>query len=213
MAFTPKLTIKVSEGIHYNPETFASHKLANIFAVDTPEEMIELFANEKVISFDTETTHVGSTVFHDCPDGIVRRIVGTGKSAGYQDIPFCISLSDGQVGVSIYDTPENGFAKFKALSVLFEDESIEKVAHNTKYDLQMLKNIGMEVKGQIHDTMIMSKLLDENKRSHTLLDLVTPLGGITNFEHMVKHYKMTVMKATQGVNYAEIDRDLMTQYA
>lgn len=38
---------------------------------------------------------------------------------------------------------------------------IPKTFHNSKYDLNMLKNIGLEVLGRIWDTMIMVQLIDE----------------------------------------------------
>lgn len=43
-----------------------------------------------------------------------------------------------------------------------------KIGHNVKFDLEMLKNAGIEVQGPFADTMIMDWLLDATGRSHGL---------------------------------------------
>ncbi len=43
-----------------------------------------------------------------------------------------------------------------------------KIAHNLKFDLQMLRNIGVEIGGPIADTMIASYVLDASSREHGL---------------------------------------------
>lgn len=45
-----------------------------------------------------------------------------------------------------------------------ETEKNMKIAHNIKFDLQMLRNIGVEVKGQVFDTMIAGFLLDSSEQ-------------------------------------------------
>ncbi|MCL4131294.1 UNVERIFIED_CONTAM: hypothetical protein GTU68_010209 [Idotea baltica] len=46
----------------------------------------------------------------------------------------------------------------------FEDESIEKVGHNLKYDIKVLSNYCMPVKGQLFDTMIAHYLINPDMR-------------------------------------------------
>lgn len=43
-----------------------------------------------------------------------------------------------------------------------------KIFHNCSFDLKFLKKFGFEVNGVIHDTMVMSYLLDENRSSNSL---------------------------------------------
>ncbi|MFZ3137676.1 MAG: DNA polymerase I [Thermodesulfovibrionales bacterium] len=50
----------------------------------------------------------------------------------------------------------------------FEDEGIAKTGHNLKYDILMLRQEGIQVKGFLYDTMIASYLLNPNKPSHSL---------------------------------------------
>ena len=46
----------------------------------------------------------------------------------------------------------------------FENEKIEKVAQNLKYDLAILKRYGIEVKGKTFDTMIAHFLIQPETR-------------------------------------------------
>lgn len=48
--------------------------------------------------------------------------------------------------------------------MVFEDESITKIAQNAKYDLQVLQNYGVQVKGKVFDTMIAHYLIDPDTR-------------------------------------------------
>ena len=49
-----------------------------------------------------------------------------------------------------------------------EDVSIEKVFHNAQYDIGWLTTLGIEVKGRIHDTMVATALINENRFTYTL---------------------------------------------
>ncbi len=93
--------------------------------------------------FDTETTGV---------DAISDRIVGMSFSiephkAWY--VPF------NQVNTTQYAN---------ILRPLFEDASIGKIAQNIKFDLLVLRSIGITVKGEKSDTMILHYLLDPESR-------------------------------------------------
>lgn len=46
-------------------------------------------------------------------------------------------------------------------------EEIEKIMHNSKYDIQMFLNIGIRVKGKIWDTMLMIHLINEEQFCRT----------------------------------------------
>jgi len=58
-----------------------------------------------------------------------------------------------------------------ALGPILEDESIEKVGQNIKYDMIVLKKEGVEIRGIVCDTMLASYLLDPSRRGHSLDDL------------------------------------------
>lgn len=64
------------------------------------------------------------------------------------------------------------FGDFKTeLSGLFADETIKKTGHNLKFDILHLGAAGIPVHGLTDDSMIMSYLLNANRRAHNLKDL------------------------------------------
>lgn len=207
-----KAVIQKGKGYVYLPETFK--RQPNSFVVDTPEEMLNRikpleFMGKKLISFDTET-HPYYANSQMLPANVVRRWVGSGKSATPQDYPFCISVCDGVNNYTIFDSIENNFEKFKGLAPLFEDASIDKIAHNIKYDMHMVANVGMKIVGKLHDTVVLTKLVDENRKSYQLRDLAAHYEkGITLYEYMVDNYK-TVNKIK---DYRHIPKPLLIEYA
>jgi DNA polymerase-1 len=63
------------------------------------------------------------------------------------------------------------------LSPLLEADTLSKLAHNLKYDYSVLKHgLGVELKGQLLDTMIGAYLVEPSRRSFKLDDLCLELG-------------------------------------
>lgn len=56
----------------------------------------------------------------------------------------------------------------KKLKVIFEDESVKKIAHNMKFDYRVMKNVGVNVVNIYFDTMIASYLFNPGTRQHGL---------------------------------------------
>lgn len=207
--------IQKGNGYSYIAATFAKeHAKENFIEVEDPDELLRLvepfeYRGRKFITFDTET-HPHFKSSQEVPPTVVRRWVGTGKQATPQDYPFCLSICDGKNAYTIYDSIENGFAKLKKLAPLFEDPSIEKIAHNTKFDMHMFANAGLRIVGKLHDTVVLSKLADENRTSYALRDLAArKKGGIVKFEYMVDAYK----QMNKVKDYRMIPKELLTQYA
>lgn len=126
--------IQQGDGYTYNPATFKEHIVDKFIELQDPQELLNRvkpfeFKGRRFITFDTET-HPHFRNSHIVPKEVVRRWVGTGKKATPQDYPFSIQVCDGKNSYIIYDTVENNFTKFRQLSPLFEDPSVEKVAHN-----------------------------------------------------------------------------------
>lgn len=76
--------------------------------------------------------------------------------------------------------------------------------------MHMLANAGMKIVGKLHDTVVLAKLTDENRKSFQLRDIAAKLPrGITKFEYMVDNYKQM-----NGVkDYRQIPRELLSEYA
>ncbi|MCW4468665.1 DNA polymerase I [Flavobacterium sp. MFBS3-15] len=100
---------------------------------------------QPVVSFDTETTGICA---------LTAELVGMSfsweKGKGFY-IPVPADRAEAQ---EIVDK----FIPF------FEDESIEKVGQNLKYDLEVLANYGVKVKGKFFDTMLAHYLINPDMR-------------------------------------------------
>lgn len=202
-----KAVIQKGKGYVYIPETFSKeHKQSNFYEITDPNVILQKLQpyKGKYITFDTET-HAHFRNSQEAPGDCVRRWIGSGKSAKPQDLPFCASICD---GVNAYTT--FGIENIKKLAPIFNDPSIEKIAHNWKYDAHMLLNIGMKIVGRVHDTVLLTKLADENRRSFELRELAAKKkGGIVKFEYMVDAYK----QANKISDYRHIPRELLSEYA
>ena len=210
-----KAVITKGAGYTYNASTFAAtHKVPNFYEVQTAEELLSRvqpfeLLGRKFITFDTET-HPYFSNSQDVPKGVVRRWVGKGKKALPQDYPFCISVCDGKAAYTLHDSIENDFTEFKKLAPLFEDPTIEKIAHNVKFDMHQFANADLKIVGKLHDTIVLCKLVQENRPSFRLKDLAAKKQRCAvKFESMVDHFKQMARVS----DYRQIPRELLTEYA
>ena len=74
----------------------------------------------------------------------------------------------------------------KYIKSICENDSIQKVFHNAQYDVGWLSTLDIEVKGYIHDTMIASALLNENRYSYTLNQMCVDYLGEYKNEKVLK---------------------------
>src|SRR3989338_7479111 len=96
----------------------------------------------------------------------------------------------------------------KELKPILEDQKIQKIRQNIKYDKLVLSKYGIEVKGISHDTMIASYLLNPSRMSHGLDDLA--------FEYL--DHKMTPIQELLGtgkkrVTMDEVDVEKVSMYS
>lgn len=212
-------TIKAGTNYSYDPKTFIKeHKMPNSYETTKAEDVLNLikpfdFMGRKFIVLDTEDYPI-DIKNGAMPAHIVRRWVGTGKKAVPVDVPFCMSFCDGKNMITLYDSYENGYAEFKKLAPILEDPEIEMIFHNTKFDMHQWANIfkivGIKMIGKLHDTVVLAKLVNENRFSFQLREIAkNKEGGVVKFEYMVDAYK----KEHKVTDYRMIDRVLMTEYA
>jgi DNA polymerase I len=128
-------------------KTIATEK-PSYHLVTLPEErqkLIDLLLNQTSVCFDTETTSINA---------LQAELVGISfcfkeREAFYVAIPK--SWDDAQ---SIVD-------EFKPF---FAADSIEKIAHNIKYDMQVLHRYGVQFFGNLFDTMIAQYLIQPESK-------------------------------------------------
>ena len=91
------------------------------------------------------------------------------KGRGYQRLLAIVSERDSKV----FDLATWGDPEWEALRIFLEDSSHEIYFHNAGFDVKCLMASGIEVKGQIYDTMIASRLLHAGEANvkHSLADV------------------------------------------
>lgn len=176
---------------------------------DDPELVLQQFKpfvwqDRKFMFFDTETMPYYESS-QDVPPERVRRWVGSGKNAVPQDLPFVISVGNGEENWTLRGNPET----LRRLRPLFEDETVEKVAHNIKFDMHMLENIGIIVAGRLHDTLILAKIINENRKTFQLKEVAREHGGIIKYEDTVDYYK----RSHRVKRYDKLPEVLLGSYA
>jgi len=70
----------------------------------------------------------------------------------------------------------------EALRPVLEDPAIEKVGQNLKYDMIVLRAVGIELAGVAFDSMVASYLLDAGQRNHSLDELARRYLGHTTIK-------------------------------
>ncbi|QJD96619.1 DNA polymerase I [Mucilaginibacter robiniae] len=116
--------------------------------VNTPEqraELVQLLLQQTEITFDTETTGIDA---NNCELVGLSFAIKPGE-AWYIPVP-----ADYEGAKAIAD-------EFKPV---LENESINKVGQNVKYDILVLKWYGIQVKGSLFDTMMAHYILDPDTR-------------------------------------------------
>ncbi|MGB0932637.1 MAG: DNA polymerase I [Lishizhenia sp.] len=128
-------------------KTIATEKPSYHF-VNTPEErekLLRLILAQKSVCFDTETSSLEAR--HAAIVGL--SISFKAREAYYIPLP------------KEFDAAKEILSSFKPY---FESLEIEKVAHNIKYDTQVLNRYGIEIQGPQFDTMIAHYLLSPDGR-------------------------------------------------
>ena len=116
--------------------------------VDKEEDMYslrDLFLTITFISFDTETTST---------EAINAELVGLSFSVKERQAFYVPVPADKEEAQKIVDI-------FKPV---YESEGILKIGQNMKYDITVLRNYGVEVKGEMFDTMIAHYLIQPELR-------------------------------------------------
>ncbi len=159
----PEKKIKAQPGLFDQTDQGPVEEFNNIsntdhqyILVDT-EELLEKFTDklkkQKFFAFDTETTNINP---------MIAELVGmsfswqTGK-AYY--IPVKASLPCKSLPIELVR---------QHMTPIMADDKIKKIGQNLKYDLLIMKNAGINVKGATFDTMVASYCLASERRSHSL---------------------------------------------
>jgi len=160
--------------------------------VQTDKEMEALCAElcaQPSVCFDTETTGI---------DPLLSELVGLSfafREGEAYYVPVSADRDEAQKQVEIFRP-------------FFENEQIEKVGQNIKYDILELRNYGIRVKGKLFDTMIAHYLLNPEIRH-----------GMDYMAETYLHYRTIHIDELIGArgknqkNMRDIDPAIVTDYA
>lgn len=128
--------------------------------VDTEEDMLRLrdfFMTKSFLSLDTETTSTNT---------IDAELVGLSFSVSENEAFYVPVPADRQQAQNIVNI-------FKSV---YEQPSILKIGQNIKYDMEVLANYGVELAGEMFDTMLAHYLLQPEQR-HNMDDMAETYLG------------------------------------
>ncbi len=166
-----------------------------ILTEESLDRLLKNLVKKKTFAFDMETTSKRP---------VWARAVGI--SFSFEEGKACyLPLTHRYLGVP----SQLGLGMvFEKLKPILENEHIKKCGHNIKYDLIVLANEGVFLKGIDSDTMIASYLLNPSSRGHGLDAL-----SLEHFGHKNLTYKEMVGTGKKEVGFDEVEIERATSYA
>ncbi len=168
--------------------------------VETDEDikaLVEHLSKQTQFVFDTETTNIDV------------------YSAGLVGLSFAIKAHEAWY-LSMPAEREACQKKLELLRPLFENESILKIGQNLKYDISMLAQYGINVKGPLFDTMLAHYLLEPEQRHNMdylaevyLNYLTIPIEDLIGKGRMQKTMREVPVELVK--EYAAEDADITLQ--
>jgi DNA polymerase I len=153
------------------------------------KKIISLAGQQKEICFDTETTGIDPL---NCE--IVALSLSWEKGKGYL--------------FRFPESQEETMRCLEAIRPLMGNEAVTKIGQNMKFDIQVLGNYGIEVKGALFDTMIAHYLLEPDMRHNmNLLSEVYLSYSPVHIESLIGE------KGHQQKNMRSVPYDKLTEYA
>lgn len=114
----------------------------DLIAIDTETTGLNVYKGHRVFSYSASNVK-GETFYLE--EDIFRHLKDSGKWTGQY--------------ASIETIDNHRGAARKLMIKWMADESVTKVLHNAKFDIKMMRAFGIELKGPVHDTMIMGHVL------------------------------------------------------
>jgi DNA polymerase-1 len=174
------------------------HKYTLVNEVGELKKLLTMLKKQKEIAFDTETTGL---------DVLNETILGISFSI-HANEGFYIPLND-----------ENRTSYLDLLKPLLENEQIGKIGQNLKYDMHILANHGVQVKGNLYDTMLAHYLLEPDLR-HNMDYLAESYLGYTpvSIESLIgkkgkNQRTLDTVTLEEQKEYAAEDADITWQLA
>ena len=184
-----------AEAMQFRTAQTTPHEYTLVESAAQLREVVAAVGRYPEFCFDTETT--GFDIFND-------RIVGLSLAVEPFKAWYAPFLEK--------DTPEYA----EIVRPLFEDEKIAKIGQNIKFDLMVLRRLGITIRGRMYDTMILHYLLDPESR-HNMNALAEkylnykPIEIETLIGKGSKQLTMDLVNVERVKEYAAEDADVTLQ--
>ena len=166
-----------------------------IFDLDELDEILAHCRQAEYFAFDLETTSINA---------LDAEIVG---------MSFAWEADHGVYVPVAHDDPDapqqlDRDEVLQRVAPLLEDPDVAIVAQHYKYEWLVLQNYDIEIRGIVHDTMLMSYLLDPGKNSHSL-DAI----ALDYLKHDTTTYSQVAGTGKSQKRFDEIPVQKATPYA
>ncbi|MCD6039262.1 MAG: polA [Gammaproteobacteria bacterium] len=166
-----------------------------IFTEQELEKWLEKFKYTELIAFDTETTSLN---YMDAAIVGISFALSPGKAA-------YIPLAHDYIEAPLQLNCESVFKKIKPW---LEDPALKKIGHNIKYDMEVLANHGIQLRGVASDTMLESYVLESNNPSYAMDSLALKYLGWRTI-----HFSDVAGKGNKQVAFNQVPIDIAATYA
>lgn len=179
-----------------NPEKTAEKPdYETIFSEEKFHHCLEQLNMAKIFAFDTETTSL------NCIDA---KIVGLSFAIVPQKA-FYIPLAHDYENAPLQLNREK---VLHALKPILENPEIKKIGHNIKYDMNVLANYDMHLRGIAYDTMLESYIIDSTSNSHGMDALALKYLGWRTIS-----YEDVAGKGAKQITFDQVQIEPAAQYA
>ena len=176
----------------------SSPSAPSVSILDNPDDLpglVERLRSAPLVGIDVEA---GGREPHDA------EIVGLSLAASPEEVwylPFGHRAAGGELAApdSVRNLPPLTDVAAAPLFALLTDPSVPKAGHDIKYDWQVLRAAGVELKGVVYDSMLASFVLDPGRRSHTIDTLCLEHLGRT-----LQTYPDLTGKGKSEIPFAEV---------
>jgi DNA polymerase-1 len=173
----------------YSNLSNTAHQYHLVQGENAIKSLISFLDRQDSFCFDTETTSLVA---------IEAQLVGMSFSYRKGEAFY----------VPFPEDPEACQAQADLFKTIFAKESTIKIAQNIKYDMSVLRNYGIEIKGATYDTMLAHYLIEPEKR-HGMDALAL---AYLSYEPMSIENLIGKKGAKQG-NMREVELNLIKEYA
>lgn len=196
-----------------------------------PDEARKLFLdlefysilNEFLSDLSTRKTEYGTINTREKLDQLVRSLAQCNRISFCMEIDSGFPMLAGLVGISVSIKEGEAFyipvghRKFseqleeklvlERLKPVFENRQIEKVAHNLKQQILILRNRGIQLQGGRWDPMVMSYVLNPTRHGHRVEDLAKEY-----LQYQTKELKALIGTGQKQISIADLADSEMCDY-